>query len=1010
MMKKWDMKIVQTPTSTQTHFPLSCVLDILRHLPHCAFSERQNTAIHWAMRILGLHYIPSQRTMKDVERALQQLCGVDSIQYSGALGHVYYVNDFAWLVAQELANPLVRQHLRFLPEDSRARLSEAWQAKRWLEELDPELLTQMICVNTQDFFVYEPALLKDRRVCMPVCWFTRGGSTFAWAYSMSATLRGWIVHEQLVCEIHSDQLLLSFPQLTHSHSYHALPDPRVICGAQKMDVGPVEAWTKTNPIEGNKWRVKAHGHRVMAFPIWLYCDDTSGNVSKKWNKHNSFLFTVAGLPCRLVHREFNVHFLSTSNIAPPLEMLDGIVEQLKQCQTDGRNVLVLPSVLAMLGDNPMQSEIACHIGLMGKLFCRACWVKNNAGDENQEPRAPEIHSQQAELSGDLTDDRESDASSMESTLSDNTRMRRKAPETLAHMIKRVKCFMEKGHLCTKSETQCILASQFDSAQEIGGQTSFKQQRTNTGIKDTFQGFFADKLFRISTKRGTSRVQKEVAMGIASAAFPDDTTSPVWRIKDFNPHSDTPVEILHVILLGFVKYLWRDAISRLKDPQKAVLIARLNSFNVSGLGISKLAGLTLVTYSGSLTGRDFHAIAQAAPFVLHDLLSSDALAVWQALGILVPLVWKPEIEDIDAYLLQRSIDYFLDCTCRLTPCWFNKPKFHIILHLPEHIRRFGPAMLFATEGFDVLSNRHAPSRDIAQSMAGSNCDVYGSPWIRMMKSRRIAHWRGIGATPRELLEDYQFAKQLLGFPAPDETDSHTQTAALVNGDHCKPGDWVVWLETHLTEPRVTYSRVGLVMEILQITGSLAERNGKADLILIKHAIVGDLSVEYDMPCVSVLDEYVLSEASVVCCTVNVQHNCMKNHCRVTRSQPVYQERELTTQQANAVQHLNVCDCVLNTAQMRDASKIDPFRIPIPRLDRDTIIHAAAIQELEAAKLCHQVQPNGKAGRQWKPTHSSCAVNEHRPAESHSQIVCKASPLARRMQALIFIIHRSHPPHK
>ncbi|KAJ7933595.1 hypothetical protein B0H13DRAFT_1507878, partial [Mycena leptocephala] len=54
--------------------------------------------------------------------------------------------------------------------------------------------------------------------------------------------------------------------------------------------------------------------------------------------------------------------------------------------------------------------------------------------------------------------------------------------------------------------------------------------------------------------------------------------------------------------------------------------------------------------------------------------------------------------------------------------FNKPKFHVILHLPAHVRRFGRAMLFATDGFEstnaiirsasVHSNRYAPSLDIA----------------------------------------------------------------------------------------------------------------------------------------------------------------------------------------------------------------------------------------------------------------------------------------------------------
>ena len=65
----------------------------------------------------------------------------------------------------------------------------------------------------------------------------------------------------------------------------------------------------------------------------------------------------------------------------------------------------------------------------------------------------------------------------------------------------------------------------------------------------------------------------------------------------------------------------------------------------------------------------------------------------------------------------------------TPRWFNKPKFHIILHLVPHIRRFGPASLFATEAFEsfnaviraksVHSNHHAPSRDIARAFAQGN---------------------------------------------------------------------------------------------------------------------------------------------------------------------------------------------------------------------------------------------------------------------------------------------------
>ena len=79
----------------------------------------------------------------------------------------------------------------------------------------------------------------------------------------------------------------------------------------------------------NPWRVRARGRRILSLPIWLYCDDTSGNVSKKWNKHMSFYFILAGLPPKLGGLGFNVKFLSSSNSATALEMADSIVDELK---------------------------------------------------------------------------------------------------------------------------------------------------------------------------------------------------------------------------------------------------------------------------------------------------------------------------------------------------------------------------------------------------------------------------------------------------------------------------------------------------------------------------------------------------------------------------------------------------------------------------------------------------------------------------------------------------------
>ena len=134
----------------------------------------------------------------------------------------------------------------------------------------------------------------------------------------------------------------------------------------------------------------------------------------------------------------------------------------------------------------------------------------------------------------------------------------------------------------------------------------------------------------------------------------------WRCIGLDPHRDTPVEILHVILLGIVKYFWRDLINNQlnkKDGKKEILIARLNSYDTTGLGVSELAGDTLVNYAGSLTGRDFRIIAQVAPFVIYDLVGADCLSAWNSLAQLIPMIWHPKITGLKSYLVRWcSVEY------------------------------------------------------------------------------------------------------------------------------------------------------------------------------------------------------------------------------------------------------------------------------------------------------------------------------------------------------------------
>ena len=52
------------------------------------------------MDVLGVDNRPSLFVLKTIDTMLQAMCGIGSIRHKGPLGHVYYLNDLAALLAQ----------------------------------------------------------------------------------------------------------------------------------------------------------------------------------------------------------------------------------------------------------------------------------------------------------------------------------------------------------------------------------------------------------------------------------------------------------------------------------------------------------------------------------------------------------------------------------------------------------------------------------------------------------------------------------------------------------------------------------------------------------------------------------------------------------------------------------------------------------------------------------------------------------------------------------------------
>lgn len=117
------------------------------------------------------------------------------------------------------------------------------------------------------------------------------------------------------------------------------------------------------------------------------------------------------------------------------------------------------------------------------------------------------------------------------------------------------------------------------------------------------------------------------------------------------HRDTLVEILHTWLLGQGKYVWYKTVTTWGEAQLGNLAIRLQASSVDGLSLFPIRGHYLVKYRNALVGKHFKGIQQVMAFQLHSDLENALLSeLWKATGELGALLYYPEIEELELYLV------------------------------------------------------------------------------------------------------------------------------------------------------------------------------------------------------------------------------------------------------------------------------------------------------------------------------------------------------------------------
>ncbi|KAI4524760.1 hypothetical protein K525DRAFT_149713, partial [Schizophyllum commune Loenen D] len=951
----------------------------LSAFPRSAMSRSQVNTVKWFAETSGsARDLPTAKQVADHREEILRCSGADTTIAEGSLGNVYCVNNIAKIIAHEWANPLVRPHISDYPIDpiGDEAFDRAAHGARWLEEVDGNLSAPMVRIGKQDYFVYEPAVVQTGsgpRPLMVTRWFKRGNVLWGKAHpllSYDAENTSYVIDACSCEEFKCDQLLLSYPLFKDLHLQYGWPPPDSIrgewdiCGANQSadDIAQVTLQQWNEPLP-NRWRIKADGKRVFTPPVWCYCDDTSGNKSKKWNKHNSFLMTLAGLEPRLAHLMYNIHFLATSNVAPPLEMLEKIVDMLVDLRENGvvaydcyyeELVLLAPWILGELGDNPMQSELSAHIGTRGRCYCRICCYNQGS-------------------------------------IKDKDNSQRIAERKLTSF--------QTGVPRTKEATRMELMRQLQAVLDAAP-TRISRMITATGVKDQYLDNFLQKLSAACSKE--KKLAKESASGEGAAGdkairvkealralretMPADLFNPGLRIPDLDPNADTPVEVLHTVLLGFVKYFWRDAISRQSPEGKERLKQRLSSLNVTDLGLPPLRGHNLVQWAGSLTGKDFRIIVQVAPAVLYDAVIPPIYETWLALGRLVPLIFRPAIRNLESYLVQleNAIDDFLACTALWNVRWFNKPKFHLLLHLPRH--SYNAVIRLRS----INSNRHAPGHDIAYRFSHLHATrhllsggIYfahddllmarplqaGMGVRNLLKDERLTHMMGMDimasssgagafnltpkAAPVLWVNTLAYTK---GLPPPDAL----QPASTVLLRHC---DAVVLSNSDIAHIKSIVVLRNSPSRIARVEEILADADARHVVgIVITPWTVGQEVLPYRLPAIhpsrNQESTWVTVEVSRcfdptyqkletdnrkdIATVAHTFHNCSRNQCVATKTRRKTQERVLLADTVYEYLHnKEPDDLVLNLSQLRSASALDEFRTRTryPGLPKDIVIARA-----------------------------------------------------------------------
>ncbi|KAJ7253007.1 hypothetical protein B0H12DRAFT_1017789 [Mycena haematopus] len=903
----WDRSLLEQSEYRPYPNKTAMLLDIMDNLPRCRFSSAQMSIILHFAKQLGAPDVPSLKAFRKMQHTLQSTCGNQPIKITSQFGNIFYMNDIRETLARDMANPLVAPHMHFYPEETDGPISETYQAERWME-YTPSQLTPMFSKGHKRFWIDELAQLKTGIFVIPHTLIVRNGVlTSDVSIAEQASDGRWRLLDQEETvkadefELDYDDIITHFGTLT---------------------------WVEgTNiPLMPNEMRkLVAEGEDLFVVMASPWADDVSGNKSKQYNKHMNMYTGNGCLPGRLLQQEYHVHYVSTSPNASSAEQFAAFRDHVRSTEKEPvrcynaatnrmcRFIIRTPGLPA---DNPQQSEEASHIGCNTNFPCRKCqW-----GGTQVE----------------------------------------KVSEQVYHECHFVGAARDAAQIRERLEEQLRLSM-------LGDPKPVTEHQRATGTKDKITQHWIELLL---AKSKAMKMENNISSELRTwlDAQPGDKMNPLLDIAGLDPSQDTPVELLHTILLGVIKYIWHYMnTSRWSDEDRHLLAIRLQSTDLTGLTVPPVRAGYMIQYRNNLIGKHFKTLMQILAFHVHGISTPEQFSLMKAAGELGARLWIPEIDDMTEYLddLKVAIANLLDAFDKVDPLRILvKVKLHLLAHIPDDVRRFGPLIRWATEIYEsfngvfrlcsIFSNRLAASRDIAIKFASMDRVKHvlsGGYWWDAVTGR----WAQAGGGVQQILVTDPIFQRHLGWTSPPKivpgfikampakksppvkwcqtkASAHwtTNTAPPSPGSHWRMGHAVT---AQSGDKAIVGSWIfGRDSQGATVIGRIAELLvGENSLATLEQFICTDiLHPEFGWPILrrpngaeitrgQGQSHLVLDTKSIqfIC---SVQHDCRMGNCKPGISRKERQEREETNREAMLIKHSDDDQFVLNMAALHNFAEL------------------------------------------------------------------------------------------